>query len=74
MEFAAAHTLLSKILIERGHYAEALAEADRALQQEATVEEGHLNRARALEGLGRGEEAVVEYRRARGAFHVPGLM
>lgn len=74
MEFAAAHNLLSKILIERGHYAEALVEADRALQQEATVEEGHLNRARALEGLGRGEEAAVEYRRARGAFHVPGLM
>jgi len=51
-------TTLSCVLIALGHYAEALALADHALDQRRGSFEALVNRALALEGLGRFEDAV----------------
>lgn len=54
---------LSFVLIALGHFAEALAVADHALELDADRLEGLVNRAIALEGLGRWDDAVVAGRR-----------
>lgn len=54
---------LSRLLIERGRFAEALTEAESALQQDPEFVLAIGNRAWALEGLGRLEEAAAGYER-----------
>ena len=57
------HSSLSRLYIERRRYAEALAEAQAALQRDPDFLLALGNRAWALEGLGRYEEAAEGYER-----------
>ncbi len=51
-------------LTDRGLWAQALAEWDRVLAQTSRSAEDHFGRGRALEGLGRADEALEAYRKA----------
>ncbi len=54
-------SLLSRLLVERGRYAEGLAEAEEVIKAHPQFLLAHYNRALALEGLGRFAEAAASY-------------
>jgi Flp pilus assembly protein TadD len=60
------HSSLSRLMIERGRFGEGLVEAERALHTDPSFVWAQFNRALALEGLERVEEAAAAYERLLG--------
>jgi tetratricopeptide (TPR) repeat protein len=60
--------------VSRGRYEEALREADQALQLKPDFRDARLNRARALDALGRAGEARKEFLREGASVTEPGFL
>ena len=73
-KLAKAYSALSWLLIVTDRYEEALSQAEKAIQLDPKLREARLNRARAMEGLGRTDEARAELLREGGSVSEPGLL
>lgn len=67
-----AHFALSYLYLERGNYEPAIHEAEIALKAAPDFMQPHYIRARALESLGRNQEAIEEYARVMRMPQTPG--
>ena len=58
-----AHLVLTRVLVARGEFADAVAALDAAVKKDGDNPLVHLLRARILTNLGRKQEAIEDYRR-----------